>query len=280
MGTLLCLPYYFLDPSIKVERLNIATDPVTHLGIFTFGPEFALILLLLVVITYIILMLKLLNENLINLKSYFSNIENKDLSWIRWSVVLLVCSASLSAVLLFMPSSIADSWEIRIFNLLFELSWLVLIGAMAVDQKPIQMTTKNKNKLKGVPSNVQKKKYARSGVNDNDLERLGLKIETCITLNKLHLDPDLTLRKLSIETGISETLISQVLNTFFCLGFYDFINKLRIDYAIELMKKSDDTLLIIAMDSGFNSRSTFNLAFKKHKSETPSQFRRTLKQLR
>ena len=74
---------------------------------------------------------------------------------------------------------------------------------------------------------------------------------------------------------------SLLLNEGVNANFYDYINKLRINYAKELLADKSYTrnILAVAYDSGFKSRSAFYTAFRKWENKTPSQFLKTLKKV-
>lgn len=70
-------------------------------------------------------------------------------------------------------------------------------------------------------------------------------------------------------------LINQNLNQ----HFYDFINSYRIENAMQILKdtsKNKVTILEILYEIGFNTKSSFNTAFKKHTGNTPTEFRNNL----
>ncbi len=89
--------------------------------------------------------------------------------------------------------------------------------------------------------------------------------------------PDLTLRQLAKLTGLSERHISQTINEQLGQNFSDFLNEYRVNEfkaQIHQPDKQHLSLLGIAMDCGFNSKSTFNTVFKRFTGLTPSQFKR------
>ena len=88
------------------------------------------------------------------------------------------------------------------------------------------------------------------------------------------LDPLVSLPKLARAVGITPNQLSYVLNHHVGKSFFDFVNAARIDEARSvLVLEPDRTILDIALSVGFNSKSTFNLAFKKITGETPSAVR-------
>lgn len=269
-----CSPYYLLDTEVKLERLLAPTGTLEHLGIFTLGPSIALIAVLPFSLCYLILIVRMLNNHLSNIKYYFSNIENKDLSWLRWSIILFCCVLVISSVQLFLPSSVSERWFPRSAFLVFEFIWLSIFATLAIKQKVIYKQDKELRNIK--ESKVQEStKYSRSKISEADMDRIELKLIKAMEQDNLQSDPSLTLRKLSDTTGVSENRISQVLNLRIGMGFYDFVNYWRIKNACERLKTTNESLLDITYSVGFNSRSTFNLAFKKNTGKTPSGYRKS-----
>ncbi len=100
-----------------------------------------------------------------------------------------------------------------------------------------------------------------------------------LSQQKLYLDPLLNLDKLARPLNISGKQLSQLINESAGNNFNDFINKYRIEEAQNLMKKDNKrqpNILEIAYQVGFNSKSTFNTAFKKFTNSTPSEYRRRI----
>jgi AraC-like DNA-binding protein len=90
------------------------------------------------------------------------------------------------------------------------------------------------------------------------------------------LDPDLTVQKLANACTIPSYHLSQLLNERLGNTFYDFVNAHRIEEAKRLLcdpSKRHFSIFAIAQESGFNSKSVFNTAFKKLTGVPPSQFR-------
>ena len=90
---------------------------------------------------------------------------------------------------------------------------------------------------------------------------------------KLYLNPELTLSTLSEQLNTHNSLLSNVINTGFQKNFNDFVNAFRVADFQEKVKDptlSHYTLLALAYECGFNSKSTFNRAVKKATGELPS----------
>jgi len=119
-------------------------------------------------------------------------------------------------------------------------------------------------------------KYTRSGLKDEQASDYLEMLITYVEINKPYLDRDLSIHDLSLMTGIPRHFITQVLNEKYKRNFFTFINEYRVKEAVERFsdpKYSNYTILAIAFDSGFNSKTTFNSIFKNQKGKTPSEYR-------
>jgi AraC-like DNA-binding protein len=128
------------------------------------------------------------------------------------------------------------------------------------------------------PPIVQKgKKYQTSALTADRAEETLDKLLARMEEDQAYLNPDLTLKKLSESLMIHPNHLSQIINEKLNQSFNDFINKYRIETAKEKLlnpKEDGKTILEIAYDVGFYSKSVFNTAFKKFSGETPSEFRK------
>ncbi|MFV8331619.1 helix-turn-helix domain-containing protein [Flavobacterium sp. GSP14] len=101
------------------------------------------------------------------------------------------------------------------------------------------------------------------------------KIETLIQEEKLYQNPELTLTDLAKKLETNVSVISKTINQGFQMNFNDYINNFRIE-AVKISLSNGEhkksTLLGIAYDCGFNSKATFNRAFKKNTGKTPKEY--------
>lgn len=108
-----------------------------------------------------------------------------------------------------------------------------------------------------------------------EIESWKTKIETVITEQNLYQNPELTLTDLAKKLDTNAAVISKAVNQGFGLNFNDFINNFRIEAVKSSFQKGEhkkSTLLGIAFDCGFNSKATFNRAFKKNTGISPKEF--------
>jgi AraC-like DNA-binding protein len=134
-------------------------------------------------------------------------------------------------------------------------------------------------RLRRSQSGKAKAKYLQSSLESAKASVYKEKLETCMRDEKPYLDPELTLAMLAEKLAIPSKHLSQIINEYFGHNFNDFINSYRIRMAMARLsdeRTRDDKLLKIAFESGFNSKSVFNAAFKKNTGFSPSEFRQRL----
>lgn len=110
-----------------------------------------------------------------------------------------------------------------------------------------------------------------SQIKNDDLERL----TAFMTDEKPWLDPELNLASLSDQLAMTPREVSELINQSLGVHFFDYVNGFRIRQAQELLTEHPKrSVLEILYEVGFNSKSSFNSAFKKQTSMTPTQYRR------
>src|SRR5687768_3036279 len=130
----------------------------------------------------------------------------------------------------------------------------------------------------GAVADVVSPKYARSALDLPARMRIRRKLGEAMTASRLHRDSGVTLRGLCEALKENPHYVSQVINQDLGTTFYDLIKKHRIQDALAaLIDEPDKTVLDIALAVGFNSKSTFNAAFRQQAGMTPREFRNSRK---
>lgn len=109
---------------------------------------------------------------------------------------------------------------------------------------------------------------------DPDLERWATRLEQRMASHNDYLNPDLKLGDLAEAVGTNSSVLSKVINGQYGKNFNDYINGLRcraFDERIAAGEHHRHTLLSIALDCGFNSKSTFNRAYRKYAGVSPKE---------
>ena len=156
---------------------------------------------------------------------------------------------------------------------IFSVFALILIKPELFQKYPHQMLL--------VESTEQKtQKYENSNLQEIQKERYVKKLIPFVETHKPFREPELTLAQLAEQVGIPAHHLSQVINEKLNCNFLDFINGYRIEDAKEKLVDSafsHYTIIAIAYEVGFNSKTAFYSAFKKQTGTTPSSYRKSLK---
>ncbi|MBO0592202.1 helix-turn-helix domain-containing protein [Cellulophaga sp. E16_2] len=210
------------------------------------------------------------------IKNYLKNIENtysydQDINYLNtimllkggclllWVLIFIVggygyiMTNSLSTLTLFLVDSIWILFSLTVF----------LLGYYAIKQPAIF-------KIHEVKEEIPK-----ANTNDNGFLQLKEKLIQCMEIEKVFLDPALSLPELAQKLQTNVHLLSRTINDGFDKNFRDYVNEYRVTTFIEKVNKEgyrNHTFLGIALDVGFNSKSSFNRSFKKITGKTPREY--------
>lgn len=258
------------------------------------GYEAQMLVLIVLIMTsgvvYVALSLWLLRNHKKSVQDQFSSIEKVNLAWLRYLIY------GIGIIWLF----VLFGNDIMIFNAV--VVFVFFLGYFGIRQVGIftqnypteinsvfneEATTKVRESLEAnlptvskIPILIdepKKIKYLRSSLS----EALGVEIFTSltkvITEDKIFINPELTLAELAKTLNVHPHNLSQVINTFEGKNFYDYINLKRIEEfkrVVALPENRKFTLLALAHDCGFNSKTSFNRNFKNLTGLSPSEYLR------
>lgn len=122
---------------------------------------------------------------------------------------------------------------------------------------------------------AQRERYLRSTLRSVDTSEIGQKLDRLMSEDKLYRNEELQLADLAQQLDVSAHQLSEYLNTVKGENFAAYVNGYRIREAGDLLLKDPDrTVLSIAYEVGFNSKSSFHTAFARKMGMTPLRFRR------
>lgn len=227
---------------------------------------------------YILLTIRLFRKLDINIFNNFSVSENVSLDWMRkliytfgvvWTVLMIFTTIHHVFGLF--------SWSFCTNGLFLSLSvFILLIGFLGLNQKEIFVQYPDKQIEYVIDE--PKAKYATTLLKEDEMDDYIKKIVQYMDEEKPYLDADISLPELSERMNIPSHHLSRVINEKLNLNFFDFINQYRVE---EVKSRIHDpqyehlSILGIAFDSGFNTKSAFNRVFKKMTGMTPSEFKRS-----
>jgi AraC-like DNA-binding protein len=216
--------------------------------------------------------LKLYREQL---KQVFASTEAQEGRWINWILAAVIGLWLLLAGILFydnligpvhMQTPVKDGvilallWSIAVWGLRQKPGFADLDQQDVASQETLLM--------------LAEPKYQRSALYDEMADKIQQQLTAAMVQDQLYLDASLSLPKLAKHIFVSPNYVSQTLNQKLGVNFFDYVNSYRVNAAKELLCSSNDTVLDIAMNVGFNAKSSFYTAFQKETGCTPSQYRK------
>lgn len=248
------------------EKLRLLTtdDTILHPSVsFSF-----LILYYLQLISYVAVSLKRLHDYQTEIRERFSSTDRISLSWLRfvlWGFAIIwMFDVTMEGV-----KRVYEDWQaiyawLAALSRTWTFSYIMIFVFQGLRQPELFVAT-NGSKYEGSPlDEVTKSRWLE-------------KLLEYMRIQKPFLNPELTLNRVAEDLGISPKYLSQIINEKLNRNFFDFVNGYRIDEAKKRLVESNGnrvTVLEILYDVGFNSKSSFNSAFKKHTCLTPREFKR------
>lgn len=227
---------------------------------------------------YFLLSIRLFKKLDANIFDNFSTSEKIDLDWLR----KLVLSFGAIWTIFIVFATIHHifhlfSWDFCTDGLFLSLSFFViLIGYFGIKQREIFIQSpERKREYVTEP----KSKYSGVVLEDTEAEEYLGRLKTFMDEQKPYLDANLSLPDLADKLQMPSYLLSRIVNERLSINFFDFINQYRVAHVKALLRdpKYDHlSLLGIAFESGFNTKSAFNRVFKKITGQTPSEFKKAL----
>lgn len=207
----------------------------------------------------------------VTLRNWFSRVDDEDIAWIRR--VITIWMAIFVGHMLFTVSVRIFEWYGLALAVLdgLNVAHLLMVNALMMLTVVGQFTV-----LAPAPVTVAKQKYAASGTTSEERRALFARAQQDMQDHARYLDMDLTLGELAAAIGATPRDLSEAINGEGGVSFYDFVNRYRVAAARKLLlEEPGERILDIAYQSGFNTKSTFNKAFKAETGQSPSEFRKS-----
>ncbi|AOP33320.1 hypothetical protein A0128_05345 [Leptospira tipperaryensis] len=123
-----------------------------------------------------------------------------------------------------------------------------------------------------------KSKYSRSRLGGLEVDSIVRELERMMKIEKIFQDEEISLSSVAERVSLSSHQLSELINRKLGKSFFAWLNQYRVEEAKRLLSESDKTVLEIAMEVGFNNRSSFNEAFLKFTQKTPVDYRKSSRQ--
>jgi AraC-like DNA-binding protein len=219
---------------------------------------------------YTLFTFKLLIKHQDWLKQHYSNLDKKSLNWLKLPVIFYAFFWIAWNILKELDRIIYEG-SLKDYYFLPTFMGLAIVSVWIAFKSYTMPPVNQKEKLKKL------KPKADRPIN---LSEYAKKIELLMTTEKPYLNSDLSLSELANQLEMNTKQLSQTINSCFGKNFYEFVNQYRVGHFIEKVKASEQekfTLLSLAYDCGFKSKSTFNDSFKKITGTTPTEYIKKMK---
>lgn len=282
--SLLCGPFFywfvyrFLVPTVELKlHHGLHLLPAAVALPFTYWPQWVLFAGTISQLFYLMACLRLI-------KRYHKTVDERSscsysyrLDWLRRLLVAVVIIDVIDLTRLNLQPFLPYPWGSH-WYLVMQLVFLILYSTL------IAYSVRRPELFDGIfEDDLKRSNSALESQNKKLLDKqqartIFKQLDTVINDQSLYLKPRLTLRALATEIGMSEKDISWAINCGADKSFNDYINGLRIEVFKRRLSEISPhkTLLDLALDCGFNSKSTFNSVFKQQVGLTPSQYLKSM----
>ncbi|GAA4886973.1 hypothetical protein GCM10023311_08260 [Flaviramulus aquimarinus] len=266
INIIILIPNFFIaSENIQIEFLLSYTETQEFKWINVLGKVIEVVYII-AEIYYLFRYRKLLLENYTNKEAFYNYY------WVKQLIIFIL----IGQLLTFIKGFIRDSGDfdlefVNIFRIvllafgLFFSFWLVFKALLSPKL------------FRGIAVNLQLSKEMTTDDETKHGNQIKL-IKNYMDEEEPFLNPSLTVKSLSEQINIPHRELSVLINQELGQHFFDFVNGYRIQKAMAILKDNSKikfTILEILYEVGFNSKSSFNTAFKKHTGQTPTAYRKS-----
>jgi AraC-like DNA-binding protein len=282
------------DPGFFIENPTLLQPDQIQSWI---SPAYTQVLGVLHIAIYLFASLRRLQRHSRSIANEFSYREGVALSWLRW---LLQAFAVLLGIYAIWVVASERFSSVELIDTILNSSMVIVIYSMAyfatrqprifthrisyhasrstpIGPNPETMASNEIDDSFEAELDNEAEKYKKSALDSENSNRIRKRLIEMMKSEKPYLQSSLTLPDLAKRVSTSPNYLSQVINEQLQMNFFDFINSYRIEMAKELIINPlphTRTILDIAMESAFNSKSAFYSAFKKNMGITLAEYKR------
>jgi len=244
------MPFFILSPAEKLELYPLDHFSWGYLSLFCRYADYGIFFWML------FLMFLSLRATWVYLSSPIGQVK---------AIVILLSSAGLLASSLIVSNFTENLVHYQI-NMLLMIVLLIGLAGMTVRDPDFYL------KIRKRSSEI---KYNCSQLANLNIKGIRERIDDLMELEQIYRDPELTLERLSALLHINRQQLSEIVNTLYGQNFKIFLNARRIEAVRkELLEDRNSAILVVALNCGFNSKSTFNKVFQDMTGKTPSSWRK------
>ena len=275
---------FYAEPNFKfgLEQWWHSIIPIIQILLYTtpyFNDEikqgffiWGVITMLLQGLVYVALAFIKIKQHQQKILIYSSNTQGIELKWLEYIVIQVF----VLLIIIVLHNIFISARNLNAFMNGIQLITAFVFAYFSWQQKEIYPVKEEKKEELLFVNAEEQPNPKRKLVEDNKLEDYKNNLNQLMVQDKPYLDSELNLVKLSELLQITSHQLSYVINTGFNENFFQFVNRYRVEKAKELLCNNEKlTMLAVAFDSGFNSKTAFNTTFKKITQQTPSEYKKS-----
>lgn len=234
---------------------------------YRFFRKIIMVIIILSGILYVTLSIMTVRQYKRRISDLYSNTEKINLNWSYY----LITGIALIWVAVIMKNETLIFTLIGLFILVasyFGISHANILGLSAIQSN-------NSEEKQVVNENSITVKYQKNFAGEEVIQSIYQKLSFRMEHEKLYKDPELNLNQVAVLLNVHPNILSQTINSVENKNFYDYINQHRIEEfkrIVILPENQKFTILSLAFESGFNSKTSFNRNFKKYMDCSPREF--------
>ncbi|WP_411898089.1 AraC family transcriptional regulator [Elizabethkingia occulta] len=219
-------------------------------------------------ILYVILSILAISRYKKQISDLYSNIEKINLNWSYY----LITGIALIWIAVILKNEILIFTLVSLFIIVAAYFGISRVGILEFASKQSDITEEKQVEYN---DDIVAVKYRKTFAGEDAIQDIYKKLTYQMEHEKLYKDPELNLNHVAALLGIQPNILSQTINSVENKNFYDYINRQRIEEfkrIVVLPENQKFTILSLAFESGFNSKTSFNRNFKKYMDSSPREF--------
>ncbi|MFA7505925.1 MAG: helix-turn-helix domain-containing protein [Burkholderiaceae bacterium] len=261
---------YYLQPTDVKLRILAGRD---HPGVL--DSALLAIVIHLVFLGYLWATIRSINRFGTSVRQLFSNLENRQLAWLRTLLILYAIAWTISLLYCLSAHVLKDIASARMVSSIGAIAGFLFINYLIIHALRQPAIFSGLSAQEAQEAELAEEGKGRTGPADDADTILLERLETHMAEARPYLDADLTVEQLARQLGVATRDLSRTINESLGKNFFELVNDHRIAEARRRLETAEagTTILQLMYDSGFNSKSVFNTAFKKATGMTPSAYR-------
>lgn len=264
VSAIFLVEYYLQPADVKLQILQGRDHP----GVLT-SPLLA-VAIHMVFLGYLWATIRALTRFGTTVRQLFSNLENRQLAWLRTLLILYAIAWTISLLYCLSAHVFRDIVSARTVSTVGAIAGFLFINYLLIH------ALRQPGIFSGL--SAEQAQLAENAASAREAEvdaALLQRLEAHMAASRPYLDADLTVEQLARQLGVPTRELSRAINEGLAKNFFELVSDYRIAEARRQLETADTgtTILQVMYDAGFNSKSVFNTAFKKATGLTPSAYR-------